>query len=109
MTVMVRDLAHARAGDKGNLVNISVIAHDIAGYERLLRELTAARVLEAFAPVAKGPVRRYELAQLRAINFVVENIRGGSVTQTAALDIHGKSLGTLMLAIRLFGNEPHAG
>ena len=109
MTVTVRDLAHARAGDKGNWVNISVIAHDIAGYEQLLRELTDVRVLEAFAPVAKGPVRRYELAQLRAMNFVVENIRGGNVTQTAALDIHGKSLGTLMLAIRLFGNEPYAG
>ena len=108
MTVTVRDLAHARAGDKGNWVNISVTAHDGAGYERLLRELTEARVLEAFAPVAKGPVRRYELAQLLAMNFVVENIRGGSVTQTAALDIHGKSLGALMLAIRLFGNEPQA-
>ena len=49
MTVTVRDLAHARAGDKGNWVNISVIAHDISGYERLLRELTDVRVLEAFA------------------------------------------------------------
>ncbi|MDA0229955.1 MAG: hypothetical protein O3B21_07180 [Proteobacteria bacterium] len=108
MSVTVRDLAHARAGDKGSWVNISVTAHDDAGYERLLRELTEARVLAAFAPVAKGPVRRFELAQLRAMNFVVENIRGGSVTQTSALDIHGKSLSGLMLGICLFGNEPHA-
>ena len=109
MTVTVRDLAHARAGDKGNWVNISVIAHDVSGYEWLRQELTEVRVLAAFASVARGPVRRYELTQLQAMNFVIENIRGGSVTQTAALDIHGKSLGTLMLAIRLFGNEPHPG
>ncbi|MEE8172702.1 MAG: hypothetical protein V3T62_07205 [Alphaproteobacteria bacterium] len=108
MTVTVRDLAHARAGDKGHTVNISVIAYDGAGYERLLRELTEARVMAAFAPIAEGPVRRYELANLRAMNFVVENMRGGSVTQTAALDIHGKSLGALMLSIRLFGNEPES-
>ena len=106
MTVRVRDLAHARAGDKGHWVNISVIAHDDAGYQRLLRELTEVRVMEAFAPVAEGPVRRFELPNLQAINFVIEKMRGGSVTQTAAIDIHGKSLSALMLSIRLFGNEP---
>ena len=108
MTVTVRDLAHARAGDKGHWVNISVIAHDDAGYERLLRELTESRVMTAFVPVAEGPVRRFELANLRAMNFVIENMRGGSVTQTSALDIHGKSLSALMLAIRLFGNAPES-
>ena len=106
MTMTVRDLAHARAGDKGDRVNISVIAYDGAGYERLLRELSEARVLAAFAPVARGPVRRYTLPNLLAVNFVIENMRGGGVTATAALDIHGKSLSALMLAIPLFGNEP---
>jgi len=108
MTITVRDLAHARAGDKGRWVNVSVIAHDDAGYERLLRELTEARVMTAFAPVAEGPVRRYKLANLRAMNFVIENLRGGSVTQTSALDIHGKSLSAVMLTIRLFENEPQS-
>ncbi len=106
MSLTVRDLAHARAGDKGHTVNVSVIAYDGAGYERLLRELTEARVLAAFQPVAKGPVRRYELAALGALNFVIDNMRGGSVTETAALDIHGKSMSGLMLSIELFGNEP---
>ena len=40
------------------------------------------------------------------MGFVIEKMRGGSVTQTAALDIPGKSLSSLMLFIRLFGNEP---
>ena len=106
MTLTVRDIAHARAGDKGERVNVSVIAHDSAGYERLLRELSEARVLAAYAPVAHGPVRRYAVPNLLALNFVIENVRGGSVTATTALDIHGKSLSALMLAIPLFGNEP---
>ena len=96
MSLTVRDLAHARAGDKGHTVNVSVIAYDGAGYERLLRELTEARVLAAF----------HELAALGALNFVIDNMRGGSVTETAALDIHGKSMSGLMLSIELFGNEP---
>lgn len=107
-SITVRDLGHARAGDKGTRVNISVIAYDSAGYERLLHELSEARVLEAFTALAHGPVRRYTLPNLLALNFVIENVRGGSVTTTAALDIHGKSLSGLMLAIPLFGNAPKA-
>ena len=102
----VRDLAHARAGDKGRSVNISVIAYDEAGYERLLRELTEARVAAAFASLAEGPVRRYALPGLGAFNFVIERVQGGGVTATGALDIHGKSLSSLMLTIPLPGNEP---
>lgn len=104
--LVVRDLAHARAGDKGHLVNVSVIARDSAGYERLLRELTEDRVMAAFDAVAHGPVRRYVLPNLLAMNFVISHVKGGSVTSTSALDIHGKSLSGLMLAIRLPGNEP---
>ena len=102
----VRDLAHARAGDKGHSVNVSVVAWDEAGYERLLRELTEARVAAAFAPLAEGPVRRYALPGLGALNFVIERVHGGGVTATGALDIHGKSLSSLMLTIALPGNEP---
>ena len=105
MTMAVRDLAHARAGDKGHSVNVSVIAYDEAGYERLLRELTESRVAAAFAALAEGPVRRYALPGLGALNFVIERVHGGGVTATGALDIHGKSLSSLMLAIPLPGNE----
>ena len=106
LATTVRDLAHARAGDKGHAVNVSVTAYDGAGYERLVRELSERLVMKVFAAVADGPVRRYEMPNLNAINFVIDNVRGGGVTGTAALDIHGKSLSGLMLAIRLPGNEP---
>ena len=109
MKVTVRDLAHTRAGDKGHAVNISVIAYDEAGFDRLLRELTEDRVMNAFATVAEGPVRRYELPNLRALNFVIDHVRGGGVTATLNQDLHGKSLSSLMLTILLPGNEPDGG
>ncbi len=108
MRLTVRDLAHCRAGDKGHAVNISVIAYEAAGFERLRRELSEARVMAAFAALADGPVRRYELPKLNALNFVIEHLKGGGVTATAALDIHGKSLSALMLAIALPGNDSGA-
>ncbi|MGD9537098.1 MAG: hypothetical protein AB7P52_05015 [Alphaproteobacteria bacterium] len=105
MKLTVRDLAHCRAGDKGHAVNISVIAYAPDGYERLKRELGEAQVMAAFRALADGPVIRYELDNLNALNFVIDNLKGGGVTATAALDIHGKSLSGLMLSIPLPGNE----
>ena len=87
-------------------VNISVIAYDEAAFARLERELDEARVLAAFASLADGPVTRYALPRLRALNFVIDNLRGGGVTATPALDLHGKSLSGVMLAIALPGNVP---
>ena len=59
--IRVYDIAHGRAGDKGDTSNISVIAYDAKGWEILREQLTAARVKKAFAHIAKGPVTRYEL------------------------------------------------
>jgi hypothetical protein len=101
MTLRVYDIAHGRAGDKGNTANISAIAYDAAGWETLRRHLTPERVMAAFAHLAGGPVRRYELARLHALNFVIENALGGGVTTTLSQDFHGKSLSSLLLAIEL--------
>ena len=97
MSVRVYDLAHARAGDKGNTSNISVIAYSDEGWQVLQRELTAEVVLAHFRHLTAGPVRRYELPQLRALNFVIENALGGGVTRSLALDAHGKSLSSALL------------
>lgn len=105
MTI-VRDLAHARTGDKGHCVNISVTAYDEAGFARLERELDEPRVASAFAALADGPVTRYALPRLKALNFVIDNVKGGGVTATPAIDLHGKSLSGVMLAIALPGNAP---
>ena len=108
MSVRVYDLAHARAGDKGNTSNISVVAYSDEAWQVLRRELTPERVLAHFRHLATGPVRRYELPQLRALNFVIENALGGGVTRSLAIDPHGKSLSTLMLTITLPGHNEGA-
>ena len=103
MSVKVHALGHARAGDKGNTSNVSVIAYDERGWQILRSQLTVERVMAAFAHVADGPVTRYELPQLKAFNFVIENALGGGVTISLAQDAHGKSLSYLMLDIELPG------
>ena len=72
----LRTIAHGRAGDKGRRVNLSVIAFDPADYPRLAREVTAERVRAHLADLIAGPVIRYELPQLAALNFVLERPRG---------------------------------
>ena len=101
MTLRVYDLAHSRTGDKGDTSNISVICYDAKDWDFLQRELTPERVMAAFRNIAKGPVRRYELKNLKAFNFVIERALGGGVTISLAQDIHGKSLSNVMLQIEL--------
>lgn len=103
MKVRVYDIAHARSGDKGNTSNVAVIAYDEAGWRLLREQLTAERVSAAYAHLAQGPVRRYELPRLRALNFVIENALAGGVTRSLRQDAHGKSLSTVMLTIELDG------
>lgn len=101
MNTRVYELAHSRAGDKGNTSNISVIAYNATAWERLRTQLTEDHVLEAFKHIAAGPVQRYELPNLKALNFVIHNALGGGVTVSLAKDPHGKTLSYLMLNITL--------
>jgi hypothetical protein len=103
--IRVYDLAHSRAGDKGDTSNISVIAYDARAWEILREQLTIDRVMRAFAHITKGPVQRYELPKLQALNFVIQGALGGGVTRSLAQDAHGKSLSALMLTIELPGSK----
>lgn len=91
-TTTLYDFAHARTGDKGDLVNISVIAYDIAHYEALVREVTPERVVEHFAYRRPAAVRRYLLPRIGAMNFVLERVLDGGVNSSLNLDMHGKAL-----------------
>jgi hypothetical protein len=101
MSRKVYELGHARAGDKGNTSNVSVVAYNDAAWRILREQLSVERVMAGYAHVAKGPVTRYELPKLQALNFVIENALGGGVTISLAQDAHGKSLSYLMLGIDL--------
>jgi len=97
--MLLRDIAHSRAGDKGDISNISVIAYDLKDYALLEKYLTPERVKAHFAGVVQGEVVRYTLPHLGALNFVMQHALGGGVTRSLALDAHGKSLSGAMLSI----------
>lgn len=95
----LRELAHSRTGDKGDISNISVIAYDPADYPLLEQYVTPERVKEHFAGIVHGKVVRYSLPALGALNFVMERALGGGVTRSLALDAHGKCLSSALLAL----------
>jgi hypothetical protein len=97
----LREIAHSRAGDKGNTANISVIAYRGEDYPLLERHVTAERVSEMFAGLVKGEVVRYALPGIGALNFVLREALGGGVTCTLALDLHGKSLSSAILEMEI--------
>ena len=97
----LRELAHARTGDKGDTSQISVIAHDPGDYAYLAEHVTTERVRAHFAAIVLGKVTRYELPGLGALNFVMEHALAGGVTRSLALDPHGKCLASVLLDIDL--------
>jgi len=99
--VKLRELAHSRAGDKGDTSNLSLIAYDARHYEHLRRHVTAAAVREHLAGIAAGDVVRHELPDLAAFNFVLARALGGGVTRSLALDAHGKSLSSALLELEV--------
>lgn len=99
--VKLREIAHSRTGDKGNTSNISVIAYDPKHYPVLLSQVTSARVKAHFADVVDGDVVRYELPNISALNFVMDQTLGGGVTRSLALDAHGKALSSALLDLEI--------
>jgi hypothetical protein len=90
-------LAHGRAGDKGNTSNISVIAWDQACFDVLVAQATEAKVAEWFGYRHPTKVTRYVLPKLKAMNFVLEGILDGGVNDALNLDTHGKGLSFWMM------------
>ncbi|WP_412776086.1 hypothetical protein [Thalassospira lucentensis] len=99
--LQLRDIAHSRTGDKGNISNVSVIAYRAEDWPILVREVTAERVRDHFGTMVRGEVLRYELPQIGALNFVMHDALGGGVTRSLALDPHGKCLSSLLLTLTI--------
>src|SRR5690349_10509493 len=97
----IREIAHARTGDKGDTCNVSLIAFDRRDYSRLVERVTAGRVAALFEGIVQGEIVRYELPHLGALNFVMTRALGGGVTRSLALDAHGKSLSALLLNLEI--------
>lgn len=95
------DIAHSRTGDKGNISNISLIVYDEKDYELIREKVTAEKVKEYFKDIVHGEVVRYEIPNLEALNFVMDEALGGGVTRSLALDKHGKSLSSALLEMEI--------
>lgn len=99
--MLLREIAHSRAGDKGNRSTISVIAYDMKDFPAIEKSLTAERVRAHYAGIVKGKVERFVVPQLGALNFVLHDALGGGVTRSLALDAHGKCLSSAILAMSI--------
>jgi hypothetical protein len=99
--IPLRDLAHARAGDKGNTSNVSVWAYDSGDYALLKSQLTADVIKAAFSRLIQGEVTRYAIDHLHGLNFVMTDALEGGVNTSLNLDSHGKSWSSLFLALTI--------
>ena len=97
----LREIAHCRAGDKGNTLNVSVIAYDERDFRVLQDLVTIERVRAAYNGVVNGKIERYELPNIGALNFVLHDALAGGVTTSLSSDPHGKSLSSVMVNIDL--------
>lgn len=96
---ILRDVAHARAGDKGDTSNVAVWAYSPDDYPLLLRLLTPERVKAAFPHLIRGAVERYEMPHLHGLNLVMRHALEGGVNASLNLDSHGKSFSYLILGL----------
>ena len=97
----LKEIAHSRTGDKGNISIISVIAYLEEDYEFLKKNITSERLKEYFKDIVHGKITRYEIETICALNFVMEDALGGGVTRSLALDMHGKTLGSALLEMEV--------
>ena len=94
-------LAHSRTGDKGDSQTMSLIPYRVDDYDLLSRQVTALAVKRHFGAVLEGDVRRYDLPNLSAFNFVLEQALQGGVNDSLALDTHGKSRSSIFLSMEV--------
>lgn len=100
-SIELREIAHARSGDKGDISNIGVIAYDESDFELLRNQVTVVRVCSHYGNLVLGEVTRYELPHIGALNFVMERALDGGVTTSLALDPHGKTRSSHMLSLNV--------
>jgi hypothetical protein len=101
MKIQLRQIAHARSGDKGDDANIGLIALKPEHYGTLVREVTAERVKRHFAGLCQGEVERYELPNLHALNFVLHRALDGGGLVSLRTDNQGKTYGSALLRMEI--------
>jgi hypothetical protein len=95
------DIAHCRAGDKGNTSILSVIAYRAEDYALLAERVTEAAVRQHLQGIVAGKVTRHEVPKLAALQFVCEDALLTGVTTSLAMDSHGKALSSALLEMTI--------
>ena len=101
MKIELTKLAHARSGDKGDTANVGVIALKDEIYPILVREVTEEAVKKHFGAMVKGAVERFELPNLKALNFLLHESLGGGGTLSLMTDAQGKTFSTALLRMNI--------
>ncbi len=97
----LRELCGYRAGDKGDIANVAIFADSDETYELIVREVTAERVKQHFGSMVTGRVDRYEAANVRALNFVMQGALGGGGPASLRADNLGKTLGGALVRMEI--------
>lgn len=99
--MLLRELAHVRTGDKGDVSQVSVIAYDIGDYALIERQLSVEVVMKHLCRLPIRHAERHTLPALGALNFVLHGALAGGVTRSLSLDAHGKTLGAQLLDLEI--------
>lgn len=103
--IKLYEIAHSRAGDKGDSSTLSLIPYKEEDYEWLKTVVTADKVKQHLKDIVGGNVTRYEIPSIKSLNFVCENSLLGGVTTSIALDTHGKSLSSALLEMEISSDK----
>ena len=95
------DIAHSRAGDKGNTLTLSLIPYNEKDFELLCREATAERVKEHLKEIVQGEIIRFDLPNIAALQFVCQQALSSGVTTSLVMDTHGKTLSYALLEMEI--------
>ncbi|MCB0832140.1 MAG: hypothetical protein KDC45_01620 [Bacteroidetes bacterium] len=99
--IKLKQIAHARSGDKGDSSNVGLIAYDKKYYEVILEKVTAEAVKKHFHSICFGEVDRYEVPNLLALNFILHDSLGGGGTESLKTDAQGKTHGMGLLEMEI--------
>ena len=101
MSTKLYDIAHSRAGDKGNTLILSLIPYKESDYELLREVITVQKVKRHFKEIIQGEIVRYELPNISALQFVCQKALSGGVTTSLVMDTHGKTLSYALLEMEI--------
>lgn len=101
MKIALLQIAHARSGDKGDASNVGLIAYTTKGYQLIKNQVTTQRVKEHFKEICKGSVERFEVENLKALNFLLHNSLGGGGSESVKTDAQGKTHGQALLQLEI--------